>query len=199
MPTGTARGRPATSPQSDAPPGVVIAIGGPIGVGKSTVAQVLAERLGVPCVSAGGAFRELASRRGLSVVELNRQAEDDPTIDRDLDRLQGEMAREGPCVVESRLSGWMVAADLKVWLDAPLELRAARVAGREGRTPEEARRELLVRERSEWSRYKALYGIDFHDRAPYHLVIDTSRWDPEVIVEILERSVRGLRPASQIR
>jgi cytidylate kinase len=178
---------------------VVVAIGGPIGVGKSTVAQVLARRLGVPCVSAGGVFRELASRRGLSVVELNQRAEDDPTIDRDLDRLQGEMARLGPCVVESRLSGWMVAADLKVWLDAPLEIRAARVAGREGQAPEEARRELMARERSEWSRYKALYGIDFHDRLPYHLVIDTSRWDPGVIVEILERSVRGLRPAAQIR
>jgi cytidylate kinase len=178
---------------------VVVAIGGPIGVGKSTVAQGLAARLGVPCVSAGGVFRELARRRGVSVVELNRLAEDDPTIDRDLDRLQAELARGGPCVVESRLSGWMVDADLKVWLDAPLEIRAMRVSGREGANPEEARRQLQARERSEWSRYKALYGIEFSDRSPYHLVIDTSRWAPEVIVDVLERCVRGLRPAAQAR
>ncbi|MCL6554231.1 MAG: AAA family ATPase [Firmicutes bacterium] len=178
---------------------MVVAIGGPIGVGKSTVAQSLAARLGVPCVSAGGVFRELARQRGVSVVELNRLAEDDPTIDRDLDRLQGELARGGPCVVESRLSGWMVEADLKVWLDAPLEIRAARVSGRDGAHPEEARRQLQVRERSEWSRYKALYGIEFSDRSPYHLVIDTSRWAPEVIVDVLERCVRELRPASEAR
>jgi cytidylate kinase len=178
---------------------VVVAIGGPIGVGKSTVAQSLAIRLGVPCISAGGVFRELAGRRGLSVVELNRQAEDDPTIDRDLDRLQGELARHGPCVVESRLSGWMVDADLRVWLDAPLEIRAARVGGREGQSPEEARRELVTREQSEWSRYRALYGIEFTDRSPYHLVIDTSRWDPGVLVDVLERCVRDLRPASRAR
>ncbi len=178
---------------------MIVAIGGPIGVGKSTVARALAARLGVPCVSAGGVFRELAHRRGVSVVELNRLAESDPTIDRDLDRLQGELARAGPCVVESRLSGWMVDADFKVWLDAPLAIRAARVAGREGQRSAAARDELLVRERSEWSRYKALYGIDMADRAPYHLVIDTSRWDPEVIAEVLERLTRSLRVASDAR
>lgn len=178
---------------------MIVAIGGPIGVGKSTVAAGLAARLGVPCVSAGGVFRELATRRGVSVVDLNRLAEDDPTIDRDLDRLQAELARAGPCVVESRLAGWMVEADLKVWLDAPLEVRAARVAGREGKVSEQARDELMVRERSEWARYKVLYGIDITDRAPFHLVVDTSRWDPEVIIEVLVHLARGLRAAAEAR
>jgi cytidylate kinase len=187
-----------TNPPSE-PPAVVVALGGPIGVGKSTVAVALAQRLGLPCISAGGVFREVARRRGLSVVELNQLAEDDPTIDRDLDRLQGEMARAGPCVVESRLSGWMVDADLKVWLDAPLEVRAARVAGREAQVSDDARRDLLARERSEWSRYRALYGIEMADRAPFHVVIDTSRWDPDIIVDVLERLARRVRPESQAR
>ena len=163
------------------------------------MARGLAERLGIPCISAGGVFRELADRRGISVVELNRLAEGDPSIDRDLDRLQAELSRSGPCVVESRLAGWMIEADFKVWLDAPLEIRAARVAGREGKDAGGAREELLVRERSEWSRYKALYGIDITDRAPFHLVVDTSRWDSEVVVEALVLLSRGLRAVSEAR
>ncbi|MGQ0548058.1 MAG: (d)CMP kinase [Armatimonadota bacterium] len=181
------------------PPNVIVAIGGPIGVGKSTIARDLAARLGIPVVSAGGVFRELARRRGVSVVELNRLAESDPTIDRDLDRLQAEMARGGPCVVESRLSGWMVEADLKVWLDAPLEVRAARVAGREKQGSALARDELLARERSEWLRFRTLYGIEMADRRPFQLMIDTSRWDSELIVEVIERLVRTLRPEPQAR
>lgn len=178
---------------------MTVAIGGPIGVGKSTVAQALAHRLGLPCVSAGSVFRELARRRGVSVVELNRIAEDDPAIDRDLDRLQAELARVGPCVVESRLAGWVVEADLKVWLDAPLEIRAARVAGREGQGSGDAHRDLVAREQSEWSRYRMLYGIEMDDRTPFHVVIDTSRWDPETIVDILEQLARKMRHAAQAR
>lgn len=178
---------------------MVIAIGGPIGVGKSTVAHLLAARLRLPVVSAGGVFREVARRRGVTVVELNRLAETDPQIDKDLDRLQGEMARGGSCVVESRLSGWMVEADLKVWLDAPVEIRAARVAAREGQQVEAARRDLYVREESEWSRYKTLYGIEMADRAPFHLVIDTSRWDVDVIVDVLERLTHALRATTSAR
>lgn len=176
-----------------------MAIGGPIGAGKSTVARDLSRRLSVPLVSAGSVFRELARRRGVTVTALNQLAENDPAIDRDLDRLQAELARKEPCVVESRLSGWMVEADLKIWLDAPLDIRAARVAGREGQVSDEARRDLLVRERSEWSRYKMLYGIEFTDRSPYHVTIDTSRWAPEVIADALERLIRGLRSVPQAR
>ncbi|MDR7458812.1 MAG: AAA family ATPase, partial [Armatimonadota bacterium] len=77
---------------------MIVAIAGPIGVGKSTVARQLAERLGVRVVSAGEVFRDLARQRGLSVLELNRAAEDDPSLDREVDRLQAALARQGPCV-----------------------------------------------------------------------------------------------------
>lgn len=177
---------------------MIVAIAGPIGVGKSTVARALAQRLGYRYLSAGEAFREMARRRGLSVLELNRLAEQDPTLDREVDRMQAEMARAGRCVVESRLAGWMVPADLKVWLHADLPVRAARVAQREGIPVEAAEHDLREREASEWQRYRALYGVDITNLSTYHVVLDTGFWSAEDLVEVLallaERMARPDRP-----
>lgn len=170
---------------------MIVAIAGPIGVGKSTVAQGLAGRLGYRYISGGEVFRALARERGISVTDVNKLAETDPALDRELDRRQHELARAGNCVVESRLAGWMTDADLKVWLRAPVNVRAARVARREGQAVAAAQAELAERERSEWARYKAAYGIDIDDLSPYHLVIDTTVWNAEAIVDALTTLVRS--------
>lgn len=164
---------------------MIIAIGGPIGVGKSTVARALAARLGYRYLSAGEGFREMARQRGVSVLELNRLAEQQPDLDREVDGTQAELARAGQCVVESRLAGWMVAADLRVWLRAPLRVRAARVAQREQTSQETAEGDLRDREASEWRRFRDLYGIDINDFSPYHLVLDTASWSADDIVEVI--------------
>lgn len=173
---------------------MIIAIAGPIGVGKSTVARGLAERLGSRYLSAGEAFREMARQRGLSVLELNRLAESDPTVDREVDRMQAALATAGNCVVESRLAGWMVEADLRVWLRAPLGVRAARVARRESMSFEAAERELREREESEWQRYRELYGIDITDLSPYQAVLDTARWSAADVVDVITLLAERMAP-----
>lgn len=172
---------------------MIIAIAGPIGVGKSTVARLVAQALGYRYISGGEVFREVARQRGISVTEVNKLAEQDPSLDRELDRRQRELAQQGDSVVESRLSGWMVDADLKVWLKAPVDVRAERVAGREGQPVAAAREELMERERSEWARYKETYGIDVDDLSPYQLVIDTTMWSAEAIAEALVAMARSAR------
>lgn len=174
---------------------MIVAIAGPIGVGKSTVAKLLAQQLGYRYISGGEVFRDIARQRGISVTEVNRLAERDPSLDHELDRRQRELAQQGDCVVESRLSGWMVEADLKVWLKAPSQIRAERVATREGQPVEVAQAELAERERSEWARYKQLYGINVDDLSPYHLVIDTTKWSAQAIAQALA----GLVLAAQMK
>lgn len=164
---------------------MIVAIAGPIGVGKSTVAKLLAQQLGYRYISGGEVFHDIARQRGISVTDVNKLAERDSSLDHEVDRRQRELAQRGDCVVESRLSGWMVEADLKVWLKAPSQIRAERVAAREGRSVAAAEAELVERERSEWARYEQLYRINVDDLSPYHLVIDTTKWSAEAIAEAL--------------
>jgi len=177
---------------------MLITISGPPGSGKSTVAAAVAEAFDLEHVSGGDIFRGLAEERGLSLAAFNELAEDDDAIDRDLDRRLRETAAErDDVVIESRLSGWMAGdyADLKVWLDAPLSVRAARIADREGTSVDRAEEETRVREESERKRYAEYYDIDFEDRSIYDLCVNTARWDAEAVIEIVEDSIRRYDPA----
>ena len=176
---------------------MLLTVSGPAGSGKSTAAAELADALDYEHVSGGDLFRELAADRGLSLIEFNRLAEEEDSIDRDLDRRLRETARDRDDVVlEARLSGWMAGeyADLRIWLDAPLSVRAARVADREEKSVGEAREESVTRARSEARRYREYYGIEITDLSIYDLVVNTSRWSVEAEVDLLVEAARAYDP-----
>ncbi|PSP79811.1 cytidylate kinase [Halobacteriales archaeon QS_4_69_225] len=177
---------------------MLVTISGPAGSGKSTAAAALAETLGYDHVSGGDIFRELADERGLTPLELNRRAEEDDEIDRDLDRRLREIAatRDG-VVLESRLAGWMAGehADFRVWLDAPLSVRAERIADREDKSVEVARSETEQRSESEARRYREYYGIDIEELTIYDLVLNTARLSPEAVLAVIRTTVEGYDPA----
>ena len=176
---------------------MLVTVSGTPGCGKSTAAAGLAGALGYEHVSGGDIFRDVADERGLTPLELNELAEEDPEIDHDLDARQYELARErDDLVLESRLAGWLAAdaADIRVWLDAPLDVRIARIAEREGKPTSVAGEETERRARSEATRYETYYGIDIDDLGIYDLMWNTARWGVDDTVELLSAAVERYDP-----
>lgn len=177
---------------------MLITISGVPGSGKTTVARLLAERLGLPHVYAGDLYRQEARRRGLSLEAFNALCEQDHSVDRALDAAMAERARRGDVVLEGRLAGYLAADGrldaLKVWLDASDETRARRVAQREGSDWRAVLEENRLRHGSDSSRYQAIYGYDLADHAVYDLVLATDAHTPEELVETLIAAARARFP-----
>jgi cytidylate kinase len=178
---------------------MLLTVSGPAGSGKTTFAKSLADELGYEHVSGGDIFRSLAEERGVSLVEFNKLAEEDDQVDRDLDRRLRDIASDREdLVLESRLAGWMAGeyADLKFWLDAPLNVRVDRVADREGKDVAVAREETTERAESEAKRYLEYYDIDIEDRSIYDLVVNTARWTAAAEVEFALAALAAYDPAA---
>jgi cytidylate kinase len=131
-----------------------------------------------PRVSGGDIFREIADDRDMSLTQLSAEAQATDELDRALDKRLQSIAEKWaaankPFVLESRLAGWLAGrrADLRIYLDAPEEVRKARIEGRE-----ETVAEMSVREVNEAGRYRSYYELDVDDRTFYDLQVNTARW-----------------------
>jgi CMP/dCMP kinase len=170
----------------------VVAVGGPPGSGKTTAARAAAEQLHLQYLSAGARFRALAEERGMDLGEFSRYAANHPEVDRELDEYMLGFARPG-WLLDSRLAGPLARRKrisvLYLVVTARDNVRAERLAGRDGLAVAAARRAMISRERSEKSRYLALYGIDL-DREVPDLTIDSSDLSPTEVVDRLVDFIR---------
>jgi CMP/dCMP kinase len=170
----------------------VVTIGGPPGSGKSTAGRRVAAALGLEYVSAGDRFRAEAARRGMSLEAFGRFAEAHPEVDRDLDRAMQAMATPGR-LVDGRIQGALCRragrAVLAIEVTAREDVRARRVAGRDGATADEALRAIRAREASERARYLAWYGIDLAAE-PAELVVDSSERDADAVTAAITEFLR---------
>lgn len=160
---------------------MIITISGRPGSGKSVVASRVASELGVPHVSAGDFMRDMASERGVSILELSRSAQGTDSIDREIDSRTVQLAKEGDdFVMDARLGWHFVPESIKVFLDVSLDEAARRVfeAGRgaeqENVDLESTRDAIQARTESERKRYFGYYDLDYTDHTHYDIVVDTS-------------------------
>jgi cytidylate kinase len=172
----------------------IITIGGLPGSGKTTVAKILADKLKMEYVNAGDIFRNLAAKKGLTLEEFGIFAEKNPGVDQTIDKKIVELAKKDNVILEGRLAGIMCERNgikaIKVWLEAPLKVRAQRVAERESKTFDTTLAEIQVREKSEWDRYYQIYNIDLNDLTIYNAVIDSAPITAQEVAETVSRGIK---------
>ncbi len=176
---------PIPNPQSPKP---VIIISGPPGSGTTTVARALAKHFGMEFFSTGDIFRHVAKERGLAVGQLSAQAEQE--VDWEVDNKCKQAGQKGNVVIESDAAAWYVDNAIKIWLDAPLMVRAERVFNdMKQRVAEkyanlmDVAKEIKKRRDADRDRYQTLYGFSVDDTSIYDLKIDTEFLSEEEVIK----------------
>ncbi|MFQ6087000.1 MAG: AAA family ATPase [Candidatus Bathyarchaeia archaeon] len=176
---------------------IVVCIAGLTGCGKSTVAKRLAEKYGLKYLSGGMALKELAIKMGYKPREIGwwetsegvkflEHRLKDPKFDKQVDEQLLKWAKRGNVVFDSWTMPWLFKGGFKIWFEASPEVRARRLAERDGISVKEATK--AVKEKDEKTRriYCDLYGFKLgEDFSPFNLILDVNQLDAEEVFETL--------------
>ncbi len=191
---------------------MILTISGTPGSGKSTIAQILVEKLKAERIYVGGIRRELAKKKGMTLAELNDYAQTHPETDVDVDEKAAAEARRLEksrkiVVVEGRTQFHFLPESIKIFITVNPEEGAKRIwqdlqhtdlqqQRNEGtiRSLADMKKSLLERFENDQRRYRKYYNLDITDEQQYDLVIDTTKitaqQGAEKILKFLEKTYK---------
>jgi len=173
-----------------------ITISGTPGSGKSTIAKLLAKKLGYKHYSVGDFRRNLAKKQNMSINDLNKLGETTDFTDKEADNWQKQLSKEDNFVIDGRLSYYFIPDSVKIYLDADEKVRAERIYN-EKRNLEffknvgEALNGLRERQESDKKRYKKYYNIDPFQKKHYDIVIDTTNKEINQVLEEIYNKIKS--------
>lgn len=191
-----------------------ITLTGNLGSGKSTITKILSQKYGYEIFSTGKILRNLAEERGVSILEMNKLIESDPSYDHLIDDTTTKISLEKKedILIDSRLA-WHFAVDtFKVFLTVDISEAARRVYSDNRGDVEtyssldDCKNQLLERAHAEDRRYKDIYDLDYFNISNYNLVLDSTYSTPDTLGEVIlaekkkyeEALSRGETPAPVI-
>jgi cytidylate kinase len=159
-----------------------IAISGHSGCGNTTATSNVGKSLGLDIMNY--TFRDLARDLDMAFEDVQRESPSNFLYDYLTDLQLIRAALNQRIVLGTRLAAWLMEADMRIWLTASLEARAARINKRETEkqsTYEAVLYKTLKRDESNRKRYLQLYGIDISDHVDFDLTINTEKLTAEQV------------------
>ena len=182
----------------------IICVCGMAGSGKSTVAKRIAEEYKLKYFSGGDVlmafaieegFRPLErgwweSKEGLSFLQKRGK---DPQFDKAVDQKLLSVAEKGNVVLDSWTMPWLLKKGFKIWLEASVEERARRIAGRDQTSYKEALEALKSKENQTKAIYRKMYGFKLgEDLEPFNFILDTEDLDASQVFQILRLVIESI-------
>lgn len=171
----------------------IITISGKPGSGKSSTADRVAELLGYTRYSSGDMVRRILAKHKMTLEEYNNRADNDHSLDAQIDEQLRALRDHNDIVVDSRLGFYWIPESFKIYLDLDIDVATARIfsdaASNAGRTDTgegigklaDVSTQVRNRVKNEQDRFRALYHIDPYNPIHFDLIIDTSRHSPQTV------------------
>ena len=179
-------------------------ISGPPAIGKTTVAQGLAEEFNLKHLSGGDILKEMAQAEGFSShgddwwdtqdgMNFLEKRKINTDFDKKVDEKLQELFHQGNVVITSYTLPWLVNDGIKLWLSGSFVNSARRMKTRDNVTELDALE--VVKKRFEENKeiYKSLYNFEFgQDLSVFDKIINTDDLNAEQVLKIAKSTVREL-------
>lgn len=178
-----------------------ITISGHPGSGKGKLGKSLEKLYKIPYLSAGDLRREYARKIGISINELNKKGERDPSTDKKADEFQKKWAsKKKNFILDGRLSYHFFPNSIKIFLTVHPTEGAKRIIGanrKEEKTLKNLRKQVRLNKKrckSDIKRYSKIYGIkNCYNLKNFDIVIDTTGRTSEETLKIIEKKIIDFR------
>jgi CMP/dCMP kinase len=157
-----------------------VTISGIAGSGKSTIADFISKEFNLKRYSGGDFMRELARKKGMTLLELSKIAEKSFEVDKEIDEMYKELGKKDNFVIDSRLGFYFLNDSIKIFLLCNTEVASKRIfeqkrgIEKENINFEKTLENTKRRIKSERIRYMNYYNLDIDNLDNYDIVIDTS-------------------------
>ncbi len=185
---------------------LVVLINGLAGTGKSVLCERIAKHFKIKYYPTSGILRSIMEKElkkqkvpikkntgfweSTEAKKFMQERLNDSKFDKKVEEKLFKLVKKGGVVLDSWTMPWLSKKGYKIWLTASDEIRFNRVAGRDEKSIEETKKNVLEKEKKTIEIYKKAYGFAWGKNLKiFNLIINTDKLNKQ---EVFEKALKGI-------